>query len=510
MNNTIYANGAYGGAILNDVGSNLTIIDSNFTDNSINNTSGCLGGAITNSGNLNIITSTFTNNTATGTVCGGGGAIYNMIGNLTVLKCSFTNNKATTGTTGNDSGGGAVYNAQGIVTINSSTFNSNTANGTNGHDNGGGAITNYMSGSLNVTNSTFINNKAVGANFYGGAIYNSYGAISEIHFNEFYGNVAFNGSDINCFSGSIDARYNWWGSNSNPSGKVSGNVDINNWLVLNTNATPTIIPVNGISTITADLTHDQNGVYYDPANGHVPDSIAIYFSSTLGSLNLVTTTLTNGVARTTFTAGSKPGLATVNTIVDSQTINSQLTIERDNVYVSPVGDDTTGDGSQSNPFKTIGTGIAGVYPGGTVHISIGTYTGTNNKNIIINKNVKIVGSDATSTIVDVQNVGRIFTITNGANVIINNLTLENANAVGNGGAINNAGILTLTDTNLQNNTASGSGGTIYNTGTATINFNRIIGTGTIITSYSGTVNAANNWWGIKFRSFRKSFWYNCF
>ena len=65
--------------------------------------------------------------------------------------------------------------------------------------------------------------------------------------------------------GTVDAINNWWGSNNNPSGEVSGNVNVSTWLVLNTSASPTGISPNGISIITADLTHDQNGDYYDPS-----------------------------------------------------------------------------------------------------------------------------------------------------------------------------------------------------------------------------------------------------
>ena len=328
LNNTITGNGVgYGGAIFNDVGGNLTITDSNFTDNSITNTVACLGGAITNRGTLNVTNSVFTNNTSTGTMCGGGGAIYNMVGNLTVINCTFTNNKATTDTNGNATGGGAIYNAQGIVVITSSNFNNNSANGIYGHDNGGGAIANYYYGNLSVKNSTFTNNHADGDNFYGGAIYNSWYATTDIHFNRFYGNLAVNGSAINCYSGSINAENNWWGSNQNPEVLVSGNVNVTPWLVLNLNANPVYINNNETSNITADLLHDSNGGYHDPANGHVPDGIVVNFSSdALGTVNPLFGNLNNGMTSTTFKAGLNPGISTITSTVDDSTSTTNITI----------------------------------------------------------------------------------------------------------------------------------------------------------------------------------------
>jgi len=49
--------------------------------------------------------------------------------------------------------------------------------------------------------------------------------------------------------------------------------------------------------------------------------------------------------------------------LDNTTSASVYTNGRDIAYVSPTGDDTTGDGSINNPLKTIATGIAVVNSG---------------------------------------------------------------------------------------------------------------------------------------------------
>ena len=170
-------------------------------------------------------------------------------------------------------------------------------------------------------------------------------------------------------------------------------------MVLKITASSPIIHNGGTSTVTADLTHDNTGADTS-SQGTVPDGIPINFTSIWGSIGTGTTV--NGRATTIFTAGSKPGIATINAVADGQTITTQITIGREDVYISPSGDDTNGDGSQQNPFKTIGTGISNVYPGGNVHIAAGTYTGTNNKNLVININMNIIGSGSGSTIIDAQ------------------------------------------------------------------------------------------------------------
>ena len=341
----------------------------------------------------------------------------------------------------------------------------------------GGAIIN--AGNLTIIGTNLLNNTATGT---GGTIYNTGNAA--INFNRIIGE----GIVIASPSGSVNATNNWWGSNADPIGKVSTNVNVSKWLVLNESASPTLIKNGGVSTITADLTHDNTGVDTS-SQGHLPDGIPIGFAGILGSIGPSTTI--NGRATATFTAGSKPGTAVVNATVDAQTVNTTVTIGRDDVYVSPTGNDVTGDGSASNPFKTIATGIAGLYPGGTIHIANGTY---NEHDIIINKNMTIVGVSTSSTIIDAQKLGRIFNITSGSTVVITNLTLVNGSVTGNGGAIYNAGNLTLSGSDFRNNTATATGGTLYNTGSSNIYFNRIIGTNNVIASPSGSVIANNNWW----------------
>ena len=465
----------------------------------IKSSTGNDGGAISNTGTLTINNCAFTSNTATGSGSNYGGAIYNT-GTLTIADSTFTSNTVTS----NSNYGGAIYNT-GTMTITDCTFTGNSASN-------GGAIYNNNNGRIStITGNNFASNTATTN---GGAIYNNAGT-AEVHFNRIVGNTAPSGSNIYRNGGTVNAQNNWWGSNAGPSGiSGTGTVTTGTWLILGISSSSNLIHIGGSSTITADMTHDNNGADTS-SQGHIPDGIPINFVSTLGTINQGTTV--NGRATVTFTAGPKPGTATVSATVDSQTMSTQITLGRDDVYISPSGNDASGDGSQSNPFKTIAAGVSGVYPGGTIHLANGIYQGTGNCNININKDITINGENRDLTIIDAQKSYKIFTIQSG-NVIISNLilkngiginggaiyntgtlTITNCNLTGNfavmGGAIYNTGTLTITSSNLANNSAITTGGTIYNTGTANIHFNRIIGTGNVIASPSGSVNAENNWWG---------------
>ena len=108
---------------------------------------------------------------------------------------------------------------------------------------------------------------------------------------------------------------------------VSGNVNVTPWLVLNLNSNPTHIKNNETSNITADLLHDSNGGYHDPANGHVPDGIVVNFSSdALGTVNPLFGNLNNGMTSTTFKAGLNPGISTITSTVDDSTSTTDITI----------------------------------------------------------------------------------------------------------------------------------------------------------------------------------------
>ncbi len=331
-----------GGAIVN-FGS-FSVVNGSFSGNIASNS----GGAIVNFGSFSVADGSFSGNTASN-----GAAIYNSEGSFSVADGSFSGNTA-------NSIGGAISNSGGTVTVSHTNFYNNIGN------NGGGAIYNngmYQNSAFTITNST-INQNSGGM---GGAIYNlggHYGYMGTLILNnsDIYDNTAFSkggvlynyegtayinfnrivGNSIDYIFnfvstvnvGTVDARYNWWGSNNDPISKVV-NTEVTPWLVLTATANPTIIPKNSLSTINLNLLYDSgiltdpnnpNLYYHEPSNGHIPDGTPATFSTTLGNI-IASSNFINGLAQATLNGGTINGIADISGTVDSETPHLLVTVD---------------------------------------------------------------------------------------------------------------------------------------------------------------------------------------
>lgn len=154
-------------------------------------------------------------------------------------------------------------------------------------------------------------------------------------------------------------------------------------------------------------------------------------------------------------------------------------------------DGTTINGNQAGTYRTISNGVTNVQAGRTIYIWAGTYTGTNNRGITINKNLNIVGNGGTVTI-DAGSSNRMFIINSGRTVTMSGLTFTRGSST-TGGAIQNAGTLNLNSCTFTNNRATGTGintgGAIQNTGT--LNINGCTFTSNNADDYGGAVYNAN-------------------
>ena len=171
-NNTASESGA-GGAIRNSLGT-LTIVDSTFSGNSAPS-----GGAIYSNGSTYIENSIFSGNSATS-----GGAISHQNSELTIVNSTFTENSATenggavftynsepfevtdsifsrNNATGN---GGAIYLSDASLQLSQCALTENTSSS-------GGGLYNYL-GTIEAVNTTFSANTA---EEHGGAIVNDHG-----------------------------------------------------------------------------------------------------------------------------------------------------------------------------------------------------------------------------------------------------------------------------------------------------------------------------------------------
>jgi len=277
--------------------------------------------------NLTLTNVTFNDNNSGGTDNGGGLAATGD-GNLTISSCTFSNNTAPTGTQGGAAGGGIYYDVnvgEGNFSITNSTFTNNSS--TLG---GGGIFVESSGDSASISGSVFTGNSA--GTSAGGGIFADDSPLT-VSNSRIVGNSASGGgTGLGSEGGStVTATNNWWGCNGGPGASgcdtvlaSGGTASFNPWLVLSVSANPTQILPNGTSTLTADLTHNSNGI----GGFSVPNGTPVTFGGTLdSSVNPTNTTLTSGQATSTYTAGSSAGNDTgVSAKVDNQTVDTTIDI----------------------------------------------------------------------------------------------------------------------------------------------------------------------------------------
>jgi predicted outer membrane repeat protein len=500
----------------------LSGISVNITGVTITNGSSNFGAGITNNGNLTITNSTITSNVYDGSggpIFGEGSGIWNLDSTLNVINCNITNNSARSGA--------GIFN-RGTLNVISTTISRNTATID------GAAVTSYLAGNVNITDCTITNNSASLDAVIKIAPKNS-GVTQTINYCRFANNTP--GSISISPTYTLDARYNWWCSNSDPSHQFGGTVNYSPWLYMTLTANPNFILNGATSTLTASFNNAYDGstvTSIDPASGHIPDGSAVTFTTDFGSVGSKTTTKNtdNGVATATLTADEGTGTAHISAQLDSQTLNTVVEIET--LYVNGATGNDSWDGTSPTfisgtigPMKTIQIAVNAITSGGKIYVAIGTYY----EHITIPKSLSLIGANRDNTIIDGTNNGRVinlfvyngitvmisnFIIRNGAisgtgidsggaivngynNILtINNVTITGNNATQYGGAIANDGIVTITNSTLSgNNVAINSGGAIYNTGTltitnSTITANNAIYDGGAIYNNLGTVNISNS------------------
>ncbi len=315
-----------GGAIVNlGYHGALTVTNSDFTSNT-----GSDGGAVYNDGTVTLINSRFTKNHSNR-----GGALRNNIyGTELVLNCIFNSNHANMGGAlyNNDNctvsgsefnnntspNGGAIINYVGFLTVTGSSFKSNTASN-------GGSIYNFQ-GTLNLNGNNLTLNRAY---VNGGTVYNEYGNVNA-HFNRIVANSATKGKAIYNNGGNVDAILNWWGSNIRANVKAqvynngTGRINYDPWIVLSISASQSIVKAGKSSTITADLLHDNYGVYYG-SGITVPYKYLANFMTTRGK-NLKNINFVNGITKTPITNLNSGEIAYVTAKVDNQRVSTTVAV----------------------------------------------------------------------------------------------------------------------------------------------------------------------------------------
>jgi PGF-pre-PGF domain-containing protein len=251
-----------------------------------------------------------------------------------------------------DGNGGAIFVQSGsTLTLTSTTITHCSAGIFSGN---GGAIYTETASVVTITNSSITDCTA----YDGGAIFSTSLMSTTIQFSRIYNNTGTYEIRMEG-GGSVNAVHNWWGTNTNPSAKVHGTVTYNPWLVLGTIADPASITTAQTSVVSANLTYDSNGVYHNPASGHVPDGIPVAFGITsgTGSVLPVAGNMSSGRNATTFTPEAG-GPVMVTATVDGQSAGARISCADAAPTVTGIAP-TSGSTAGDTSVTITGTGFVG-------------------------------------------------------------------------------------------------------------------------------------------------------
>ncbi|WP_296875203.1 right-handed parallel beta-helix repeat-containing protein [uncultured Methanobrevibacter sp.] len=444
-----FANNTCGDVIKSSGNYDITITDSTFDNNTVTGSSSDYGIVYISSGKGNLIVenSKFTNNVARqGVLIGSSDTVIDVKGS------EFINNTNTVSY-------GGVIRASSTLTVTESNFINNKA------FRDGGAIYVGFLGDATVTKSVFINNTVTSSGYHGDAIYN--GNKLSVNYCVLLTNgtkyLIYNDGDDNV----VNAQYNWWGTNDDPS-SLNGvgtyendwedevpcaDVDSSNWVVMtvSNNLTADALKVGDKAEFTVDFTHDVNK---QALTDSIPE-VEVKASAVYGELDKDKATTENNVAKFIFTA-TDGGVNNV-TITSTDAVNTTaVTVEEpivlEVIYVSMTGDDNN-IGSRDAPVATIKHAME-IAEKGKIVILNGNYVIT--ETLVVNKDLDISGQG--NVVIDGNSL-RIFE--NTANLNLTNIAFTNAKSAF-GSVLLNDGNSTIVNCNIYSNQATGSSGNIIN------------------------------------------------
>lgn len=441
-----------GGNVIETSGNyDVTVNNTVFKNNTV--TSGYNYGIIyvsSGKGNLYIEKSKFINSTTRqGVIIAG-----NTEKKIYVKSSEFINNKMQD----TYASGGAI-NVNEKLEVTDSIFINNTACGD------GGAINIGRWGDATITKSVFINN-AAGSGKHGDAIYN--GKKLTINYCVLLSNgnnkvIYHNGEDND-----VNAQYNWWGTNDDPSSliglgtyeddwydEVDCVVDCSNWVVMtvSNNLTENEVKIDNQVEFTVDFTHTNAGQQLAEL---IPE-VELTASAITGDVDAQTIKTEANVAKFTYTAsegGQDTVTVTSSNAVNTTDINVKVPVILEVVYVSASGDDSN-NGTRSSPVKTLEHAIE-LAQKGKIVILEGNYTIS--ETITLENDMDIKGE---GTVVINGNSTKIFN--NYANLNLTNIKFTNASAAV-GSIIHNQAdnLVIINKCEFYSNAATGTtGGIIY-------------------------------------------------
>ena len=320
----------------------------------------------------------------------GDNVILKGAGSTSIISASYSYNIELIGLTFINGGGstsgvsGSSSSYPGSLKIINCTF----ANSTSSYN----VIKSYVP--TEITGCTFINNKITGYsnyNAYRGLIALS-SEISTVNYNMFIDNTLTNANSlmIESFSGaSVNINNNYWGTNDglDSSKYSSSGVTYNNWVIMEINdIVDDVYVADELSLGVEFKSNDGSSLSGDLFNKHLT------FDASCGGANPQTTSIKNNEITTTYTADEVGNENVVLNIEGIQLVNWEFEVSQlpEGTILVDVnkGNDATGDGSSSNPYKTIAAALDNIGNNNAILVKDGEYT---LDNYVINQDVSIAG-----------------------------------------------------------------------------------------------------------------------
>lgn len=174
-------------------------------------------------------------------------------------------------------------------------------------------------------------------------------------------------------------------------------------------------------------------------------------------------------------SANNDNLTDIESITDLETVVSDepedSLPEINELYVSPDGDDFIGNGSSQSPFLSLSTAVDIAGDNSKIIIKDGTYKGSSNTGITINKDLTIEGES--KVIINGENKNWFFKVNPGSSLILKNINFINGktDSYGQLGVINNGGNLIVDYTSFNNMRSVM--GTFFNSGTLILNHTNV-------------------------------------
>jgi uncharacterized repeat protein (TIGR01451 family) len=164
-------------------------------------------------------------------------------------------------------------------------------------------------------------------------------------------------------------------------------------------------------------------------------------------------------------------------------------------YVSSDGSDTNSCQSPAMPCATINGAITKADPGDTIYVALGTYTGSGDAVVLINKDVNLSGgwngaftTQTGRSAIDGQDARRGISIEPGIQATINRFVIQNGyTSSGGGGILITGASLIVINSHIRDNYAYGGGGGISISSYATLKIRDSAITGNVSPQWGGGV-----------------------